>query len=245
MKHLSLLATTAGWLLLLGAPLTAQNGYRVIVNASNPVTSLSKAQISKLYLQSGAWDNGVAAAPVDLPVSDVRDQFSRDVLGMPATLVSERWQKMSAGGGVTPPPMMATDREVLAFVRLKPGAIGYVSLGADVQGVKVVNVGGRAEASAGPGMTPLLVQGSAVPERVHHVQPHYPAFAKSAKVQGTVTVEVVVGPSGNVEQARVVRSIPALDDSAVAAVRQWRYKPTIVNGVAVPITMLVHVAFGL
>ena len=60
-------------------------------------------------------------------------------------------------------------------------------------------------------------------------------------------VEQVDEPGGAqqvVEQARVVRSIPSLDESALVAVKQWKYKPTIVNGVAVPVTMLVHVAFG-
>jgi protein TonB len=172
--------------------------------------------------------------------------FSRDVLGMPASLVSERWRRIGASGG-SAPPALATDREVLAYVRLKPGAIGYVSLDADVQGVKVVPVGGKAEAAApaGGGIAPIPVQGNAMPERIFHVQPQYPTIARSARVQGTVTVEVIVGPSGTVEQARVVRSIPALDDAAVAAVRQWKYKPTVVNGAAVPVTMLVHVAFGL
>jgi protein TonB len=55
----------------------------------------------------------------------------------------------------------------------------------------------------------------------------------------------VVGPTGNVEQAHVVRSVPSLDDAALAAIRQWKYRPTIINGMAVPIVMKVHVSFTL
>ena len=230
-----LLAITAAWVVLGSAP--AAQTYRVVVNSANPVATLSKTQIAKLFLHSAPWDDGVPVTPVDLlPDSTVRDVFSREVLGMPAALVSERWRKIGSTGIVTP-PTLASDREVLAFVRLKPGAIGYVSMEADVQGVKVVATGGpQTAANRGSG---------AVPERVVHVQPHYPDTARGARIEGTVSVEVVIGPSGDVEQARVVRSIPMLDEAALKAVRRWKYKPTMVNGAPVPVTMVVHVSFAL
>ena len=124
--------------LLLGSALGAQDGYRVIVNPINPVTSLSKAQVSKLFLEKTVWDDGVPAAPVDLlPVSSVREVFSREILGAPAASVTERWRKASASG-LVPPPAVASDREVLAYVRLKPGAIGYVRMSEVNNSVKVV-----------------------------------------------------------------------------------------------------------
>jgi TonB family protein len=232
-----LLVVTGAWVLL-GAVLSAQGGYRVIVNQSNPVAALTKAQISKLFLHNSPWDDGAPAAPVDLPPdSNIREVFSRDMLGMPAALVSERWRKIAASGpGTTQPPLLATDREVLAFVRLKPGAIGYVSMDADLHGVKVVATGGSKTTT---------VTSSAVPERLIHVQPHYPDAARGARIEGTVSVEVVIGPRGDVEQARIVRSIPMLDEAALNAVRRWKYKPTMVNGAPVPVTMVVHVTFAL
>src|SRR5437868_1282860 len=45
---------------------SAQDGFRVVVNPSNPVSSLSRTQVSKLFLDKGAWDDGSAGAPVDL-----------------------------------------------------------------------------------------------------------------------------------------------------------------------------------
>ena len=70
-------------------------------------------------------------------------------------------------------------------------------------------------------------------------------MAKIGKVQGTVDVSVVIDAGGNVEQAQVVRSIPQLDSAAIEAVRKWKYSPTVVNGVAVPVTMIVKVTFAL
>jgi protein TonB len=73
----------------------------------------------------------------------------------------------------------------------------------------------------------------------------YPELARQTKTQGLVEIEIVVGPSGDVEQARVVRGIALLDRAALDAVRKWKYAPTIVNGVAVPVKMAVGVSFSL
>jgi TonB family protein len=230
------------------ATASAQEGFRIVVNIQNPVSTLSKPQIAKLFLENTTWDTGVTAAPVDLPPnSPVRDGFSRDILGLPVPVAVDRLRDAAKAGG-NPPPTMASDREVLAYVRLKPGAIGYVSLGADVAGVRVVVVGGKTEHTVAgmPTTTPLSIGGRVgVPQRLVHAQPVYPAIARVGKVQGTVEVSIIVDAAGNVEQAKVVRSIPQLDGAALDAVKKWKYSPTIVNGVAVPVTMVVHVTFAL
>lgn len=226
----------------------AQDGYRIVVNPSNPVSSLSKNQVSKLFLEKTTWDDGAPVSPVDLlPASPVREGFTRDVLGLTVPAAVDRILEASRVAGANPPPSMASDREVLAYVRLKPGAIGYVSLGADITGVKVIAVGGKTEHTLAGGSTaPLPVGGRiAMPQRLVTAQPVYPTVAKIGKVQGTVDVSIVIDAGGNVEQAQVVRSVPALDAAAVDAVRKWKYSPTIVNGVAVPVTMVVHVTFAL
>jgi TonB family protein len=239
-------ATTAMAALSMGTTLVAQGGYRIVVNPSNPVSALSKTQLSKLFLEKATWDDGGVVSPVDLlPTSPIRDGFSREVLGVPVPVAIERIRDTAKAAGGNPPPAVASDREVLAYVRLKPGAIGYVSLSADISGVKVVSVGGKTEhALAMP--EPLPVGGNVgLPQRLVHAQPVYPAIAKVAKVQGTVEVSVVIDASGNVERAQVVRSIPQLDAAAVEAVKKWKYSPTVVNGIAVPVKMIVQVTFAL
>jgi TonB family protein len=236
--------------LVVSAPALAQDGYRVVVNPMNPVSSLSKTQVSKLYLEKTPWDDGAAAAPVDLlPSSPVRDGFSRDVLGLAIPAAVDRMREASKTSGTNPPPALATDREVLAYVRLKPGAIGYVSTAADVSGVKVIAVGGKTEhviAGGAPAAAPVPVGGRiAMPQRLVHAQPTYPVIAKQGKIEGTVEVSVVIDERGNVGKAEVVKSIPQLDRAAVDAVKKWKFAPTVVNGVAVPVTMVVHVTFAL
>jgi TonB family protein len=83
------------------------------------------------------------------------------------------------------------------------------------------------------------------PTRTRDVRPVYPDIAKEARVQGVVIVETVIGPDGSVQDARVLRSIPLLDEAALDAVRQWRFTPTLLNGVPVPVIMTVTVNFTL
>ena len=63
----------------------------------------------------------------------------------------------------------------------------------------------------------------------------HPAEAHAARVQGVVILEIMVDGNGSVAEARVVRSIPLLDEAAVTAVRQWQYTPTMLNGQPVPV----------
>jgi periplasmic protein TonB len=83
------------------------------------------------------------------------------------------------------------------------------------------------------------------PTKLHDALPVYPTIAQSARVQGTVILEAIVGVDGRVKEARVLRSIPLLDQAALDAVRQWVYTPTLLNGVPVPIVMTVTVTFTL
>jgi protein TonB len=81
------------------------------------------------------------------------------------------------------------------------------------------------------------------PAKLRHVAPQYPALAQRAGVQGTVVIECVIDPQGRVVRARVVRSIALLDAAALAAVQQWVYAPSLLNGVPVPVVMTVSVRF--
>lgn len=83
------------------------------------------------------------------------------------------------------------------------------------------------------------------PERIKYVPPVYPADAKAARVSGIVIAEAVVGADGSVSDVKVLKSVPMLDQAAVDAVRQWAYRPTLLNGVAVPVIMTVTVKFSL
>ena len=89
--------------------------------------------------------------------------------------------------------------------------------------------------------------GGSIPEprKLRNVNPVYPPEAIQARVQGVVVLECTISPTGQVVKTRVLRSIPLLSEAAVAAVRQWEYTPTLLNGVAVPVIMTVTVNFKL
>jgi TonB family protein len=83
------------------------------------------------------------------------------------------------------------------------------------------------------------------PEKTRHVAPIYPPIAQSAAVQGVVILEAVIGGDGKVQDARVLRSVPLLDQAAIDAVRQWEFTPTMLNATPVPVIMTVTVQFTL
>ena len=83
------------------------------------------------------------------------------------------------------------------------------------------------------------------PAKLRNVSPVYPDLAKQARVQGVVILEATISPRGKVTEVRVLRGVPLLDEAAIAAVKQWEYTPTLLNGVPVPVIMTVTVWFRL
>jgi ABC-type phosphate transport system substrate-binding protein len=136
--------------LLVPGPTPAQqaapSGYRVVVATTNPVASLERGELARIFLKSVTrWKDGREIAPVDQSGrSPVRTEFTRDVLekaGMGRiSAVESYWQQQIYSGRGVPPPVKSSDAEVVAFVAANPGGIGYVSAGADTAGVKVVDV---------------------------------------------------------------------------------------------------------
>jgi protein TonB len=83
------------------------------------------------------------------------------------------------------------------------------------------------------------------PKKLKNVNPTYPDIARQARVQGVVILECTISPQGKVTEVKVLRGIPLLDQSAMDAVKQWVYTPTLLNGVPVPVIMTVTVNFRL
>jgi TonB family protein len=80
--------------------------------------------------------------------------------------------------------------------------------------------------------------------KTRHVEPVYPDEARRRGIHGVVIIEVVVNRRGGVHDARVLRSIPLLDEPALEAVRQWEFTPGIYNGEPWPFVTTVTVNFG-
>ena len=80
---------------------------------------------------------------------------------------------------------------------------------------------------------------------VRQIQPLYPPAALEANIQGTVLLNVQVGASGAIESIKVMRGPRELGEAAMAAVRQWRFRPYLVRGLPTRVLGQVQVPFRL
>ena len=129
-------------LLFIVSGIASAQSYKIIVNNSNSASSLSKKEVSDLFLKKTTkWSSGTAAVPVDLAAnSSVREAFSTNIHGKAVSAIRNYWQQAAFSGSATAPPEKSNDAEVIAFVKKTPGAIGYISSGASADGVKTISV---------------------------------------------------------------------------------------------------------
>ncbi len=77
------------------------------------------------------------------------------------------------------------------------------------------------------------------------VPPVYPTAAKQARIQGIVKLQIVIGPEGHVQDAKLLSGLPILAPAAIAAVKQYLYRPTLLNGQPIEVTTSVDIPFRL
>ena len=80
---------------------------------------------------------------------------------------------------------------------------------------------------------------------IRQIKPPYPPLARQARIQGQVVLEAIINKQGSVENLRVISGHPLLIQSALDAVKQWKYKPTLLNGEPVDVITTVTVNFNL
>lgn len=136
----SLLASLLLCLLALPALVHAE-GVVLVAHPAVGTSALSKKDVSRLFMrQESAFPSGEKAKPVDQPKGSVRDAFCSEVLGKSMGVVESYWTQAIFSGKAVPPPEKKNDAEVLAYVKETPGAVGYVSPGAPLEGVKRLNL---------------------------------------------------------------------------------------------------------
>lgn len=118
--------------------------YKVIVNESNPINSITKKELAKIFFKKlTKWDSGSAILLVDQDESSpVREIFCKDVLKKSVAKTKVFWQEQIFSGRGVPPIEKASDKEVIDYVKSNPGAIGYISVNATIpsSGIKVIEV---------------------------------------------------------------------------------------------------------
>jgi protein TonB len=121
------------------------------------------------------------------------------------------------------------------------GGVAGGSMGGAIGGV----IGGM-PAPPKPTASRIKVGGNVTAARLQNkVSPVYPALARQTRISGTVRLHAIIAKDGTVQQLEVVSGHPLLVQSALDAVRQWRYQPTLLNGEPVEVDTTVDVIFSL
>ena len=201
--------------------------FQVIVHGSNVLDALAPDEVSKLFLRkTRQWPDGLAVAPVDLPAaSAIREAFSEAIHGRSASKIESYWRQQLFGGEAVPPAELESDAAVIEFVGSEPGAIGYVSAGASLQGVKRLQITSAAAADAFRDLSP----DDTPPRLVESTQPAYPIKARRAGYECRMEVAVKIDERGRVREFEVLRPCDQfaeeLDRSAERAILQWVFEP--------------------
>jgi len=176
-----------------------------------------------------------AAAPVKV-VKQIQTDIVNGALRTP-TKIPQKIQMIKEEEA--PPPAMASSGVVGGV----PGGIPGGQMGGVIGGII--------------SSTPVAVPKVATPQRVRvsagvtsgllvrRIQPNYPPLARQARIQGTVVLHAVISKEGSIENLTLVSGHPMLAPAAIDAVKQWKYKPYLLNGEPVEVDTEVQVNFTL
>ena len=92
---------------------------------------------------------------------------------------------------------------------------------------------------------PIRISRSMQGYLLHRVEPTYPVIAKNVGVQGEVLIKAIISTEGKIEQAKVISGSPLLSPAALDAIRQWRYRPYLLNDKPVEVETEITVNFYL
>jgi protein TonB len=176
-----------------------------------------------------------AAVPIKV-VKQIQSDISNGQLRTP-TKIPEKVQMIKEEEA--PPPVMASGGVVGGV----PGGIPGGQMGGVIGGII--------------SSTPVAVPKVATPARVRvsqgvssgllikKVQPNYPPLARQARIQGQVLLQAQISKDGSIENLSLISGHPMLAPAAIEAVKQWRYKPYMLNGEPVAVDTQVVVNFTL
>jgi periplasmic protein TonB len=142
------------------------------------------------------------------------------------------------------PPPIAAGGGVVGGV---PGGIPGGQLGGVIGGI----VSATSNLSVVPKFVPAAPQRVRISQGVtkglliHRVDPPYPSLAKAARVQGEVILTAIINTNGDIQNLQLVSGHPMLVPAAIDAVRQWHYKPYLLNGQPVEVETTITVFFSL
>ncbi len=206
--------------------------------------------------KAGGGGGGGDRAPE--PASKGRlPRFAFEQMAPPTVIIRNENPKLAVEPTVLVPPDIKLPQPNMAQMGDPMGAIGPPSSGPGAGGGIGSGYGGGVGPGRGGGVGPgegggigggVYRAGGGVsqPIPIYRVEPEYTEEARKAKYQGTVVLHCVVDADGQVRNIRVVRSLGlGLDEKAIEAVRQWKFRPGMKDGRAVPVAASIEVTFRL
>ena len=183
--------------------------------------------------------------PAAAEVKRVVRQIETDVLNNGALRTPTKIpQKIEMIKEEEPPPPMPASGGVVGGV---PGGIPGRQMGGVIGSV----ISATSSLAAVPKFVPAVPQRIRISAGVtkglliHRVEPTYPTLARSARVQGDVVLSAVIDTNGQITNLQLVSGHPMLVPAAITAVKQWRYKPYLLNGQPVEVETTITVIFTL
>jgi len=187
--------------------------------------------LTMLYVPPAAAASNVSRLPV--PTSTLRDTPTKISILSPVHMTQE-----------VPPPAVVIAGGLVGGV---PGGVVGGIPGGVLSGLVRSN-GTVPVLASTPAPAPKRIR---VPARmaeanlVYDVAPKYPPEAGRARIEGTVVLLAVIGKDGTVQDVRVQSGLPVLAEAAIEAVKQWRYRPYLLNGEPVEVDSQITINFNL
>ena len=197
----------------------------------DPLPTMQRVTMLYLPTRAAAAGNGVQIhAPKPVPVTNVKSVVVPTRVHQ-AQEVPLRRADTTAGvvGGIPGGVVGGTPDGVLSDVLAGAGSVPVPAKAPEPKPAKRIRIASQvAEANL-----------------IHDVPPQYPPEAGRERIEGTVVLMAVIGKDGSVEEVQVVSGLPLLAQAAIEAVKQWRYKPYLLNGDPTEIDSRITINFTL
>ena len=174
-----------------------------------------------------------------------------------AKVVAQVQTDLMAGGQLRTPTKIPSKVQMIREEEAPPVPTGGGVVGGVPGGIPGGQLGGviggivNSSTAYVPKLQPVVPQRVRISQGVttglliHRVEPAYPTIARSARIQGTVELKAIIDKTGGIQDLQLVSGHPMLVPAAIGAVKQWRYRPYLLNGQPVEVETTITVIFSL
>ena len=218
MKHRKQLRIVAG--LILASSIARAGDVKIIANSSVQAASISTGELKSVFLEEkNSLGDGTHVEPVLQKDGPVHDAFLHEYLDKTDDDLRTYYRALVFTGRGSMPKEVSSDADVVAYVTRTRGAIGYIDVETEADGVRTLVV--------------FRTGSSAERRLITRVEPQYPETLKRLNIGGIVRLQVTIAAKGNVEKVELLGGNPILGESAIFAVKQWTYTASHSHTVAV------------